>query len=35
MGLRESILFALAFRNVRFHIFLVSQIKGDRTVNLL
>ncbi len=35
MGCSESILFALAFRNVRFHIFPTSQIKGDRTVNLL
>jgi hypothetical protein len=34
MGFRESILFALAFRNVRLHIFLISQIEDDRAVNL-
>ncbi len=33
MGCSESILFALAFRNVRFRIFLISQIEGDRTIN--
>jgi hypothetical protein len=35
MGSSESILFALAFRNVGFHIFPISQIESDRTVNLL
>ena len=35
MGCSESILFALAFRNVRFRIVLIAQIEGDRAINLL
>jgi hypothetical protein len=35
MGSGESILFALAFHNVPFHIFLTSKIEGDRPINLL
>lgn len=35
LGGGESILCALAFRNVRFHIFLTSKIEGDRPINLL
>jgi len=35
MGSGESILFALAFRNVLFHILLTSKIERDRTINLL
>jgi hypothetical protein len=35
MGSRESILLALAFRNVRFHLFLTSKGEGDCTINLL
>jgi hypothetical protein len=31
----ESVLFALTFRHVRFHIFLTSKIEGDRAINLL
>ncbi len=35
MGSGESILFALAFRNVPFHIFPTSKIEGDCPINLL
>lgn len=35
MGSCESILIALAFRNVPFHIFLTSKIEGDCPINLL
>jgi hypothetical protein len=35
MGCGERILFALALHNVGFHILLISQVKCDRTVNLL
>jgi hypothetical protein len=35
MGSGESILFALAFRNVSFHIFPPSKIVGDSPINLL
>ena len=35
MGCSVRILFALAFRNVRFHILPTSEIESDRAVNLL
>lgn len=35
MDCGESIFFDLAFRNVRFHIFLTSEVEGDRPINLL
>lgn len=35
MRFSESILFALAFGNVGFHIFLASRIEGGGAVNLL
>ena len=35
MGCSESILLALAFHNVRLHIFPISEIEGDRPINLL
>lgn len=35
MGDGKSVLFALAFHNVLFHILLTSKIEGDRPINLL
>ena len=35
MGIGESILLALAFRNVPFHLFPTSKVKGDRAINLI
>ena len=35
MGSGESILIALTFRTVPFHLFLTSKIEGNRPINLL